>query len=196
MYSNATRFDIISIFIMIKISPNIQKFFSGLKRLKVVMLLLVFFVIPTSVIAQEKNQIRLRIEFDINSKGKPNNLEVIESSGNEKFDKATLKAIEKMRFEPSDDTRKGIWANINIEFNGLNPYIYPPDMVEKFVDSCSEGEQKKEFCVCMIEQAQKQYPLEAFLEISFQIFQGNVSSQGKEFFQDLIYPCITKFPME
>ncbi|WP_168186318.1 energy transducer TonB [Hydrocoleum sp. CS-953] len=181
---------------MIKISPNIQKFFPGLKRLKVVILLFVLFVIPTSVIAQEKNRIQLRIEFDVNRKGKPTNLEVIESSGNEKFDQATLKAIERMRFKESDDTRKGIWADINVEFNGLNPYVYPPEMIEKFVDSCSDGQQKKEFCVCMIEQAQKQYPLEAFLEISFQIFQGNVSAEGKEFFQDLIYPCITKFPIE
>ncbi len=181
---------------MIKISPNIQKFSPWLKRLKVVMLLLVFFVIPTSVIAQEKNRMQLRIEFDINSKGKPTNLEVIESSGNEKFDKATLKAVEKMRFERSDDARKGISADINVELNGLNSYVYPPEMIESFVDSCSKGKEQKEFCVCMIQQAQKQYSLETFVEISFEIYKGNVSPQSKEFFQYLLSSCIAKFPIE
>ena len=136
------------------------------------------------------------MSFDINSKGKPTNLEVIESSGNEKFDKATLKAMKKMRFEPSDDARKGISADINVELDGLNSYVYPPEMVESFVDSCSKGQQQNEFCVCMIQQPQQQYPLETFLEISFEISRGNVSSQSKEFFQDLLSSCIAKFPIE
>ncbi|MGK7922349.1 MAG: energy transducer TonB [Trichodesmium sp.] len=179
---------------MIKIYPNIHKFFPGLKRLKVIMLLLVFFLIPTSVVAQEKNRMQLQIEFDINSKGKPTNLEVIESSGNKKFDKATLKAIEKMRFERSDDTRKGISADINIELDGLNSYVYPPEMFKEVVNSCNE--QQKEFCLCLIEQAEKQYPLETFLQVSLEISERNLSPQGKEIFQDLLSSCIKKFPIE
>ena len=181
---------------MIKISPNIQKFSPWLKRLKVIMLLLVFFVIPTSVVAQEKDRMQLRIEFDITSKGKPTNLEIIESSGNENFDKATLKAIEKIRFERSDDARKGISADINIELDGLNSYLYPPEMVKEFVDGCSNREEEKEFCVCMIQQAQKRYPWETFLEVSLEISEGNVSPQTKEIFQDLLSSCITKVPIE
>ncbi|NEQ36929.1 MAG: energy transducer TonB [Okeania sp. SIO3I5] len=181
---------------MIKISPNIQKFSSWLKRLKVIMLLLVFLVIPTSVVAQEKNRMRLRIEFDINRKGKPTNLEIIESSGNKKFDKETLEAMEKMRFERSDDTRKGISADINIELDGLNSYVYPPQMVKEFIDGCSNGEEGKEFCVCMIQQAEKQYPWETFLEVSLEISEGKVSPQSKEIFQYLLSSCITKVPIE
>ena len=179
---------------MIKIYSNIQKFLPGLKSLKFVILLLVFFVIPTSVVAQEKSRMRLRIEFDINRKGKPTNLEVIESSGNKKFDKATLKAMEKMLFERSDDTRKGISANINVELDGLNSYVYPSEIFKEVVDSCNE--EQKEFCVCFIQQAQKRYPLETFLAVSSEISQGNISPQSKEIFQDLLSSCIKKFPVE
>lgn len=179
-----------------KISPNIQKFFPWLKRLKVVILLLFFLLIPTSVFAQEKNRMQLRIEFDINSKGKPTNLEVIESSGNEKFDKATLKALEKMNFESSEDERKGISADINIELNGLNSYVYPPEVVKAFVDGCNNRKKQEKFCVCMIEEAQKQYPLGDFLEISFEISRGTISPRSKELFQNLLSSCITRFPVE
>lgn len=183
---------------MVNSFRDMQKLFPGVKRLIAVSQLLVFLGIATSVRAQEENRnSRLRIQFDIDRQGRPSNLEVLESSGNKKFDRATLEAMEEMRFERSDANRTGISADINIEFNGLNAYVYPPEVVKSFVDGCNNGkEDNKEFCLCMIQQAQKQYSLETFLTVSLGMSSGNISPQTKEFFQYILSSCITQVPIE
>ncbi|MDY6805003.1 MAG: energy transducer TonB [Cyanobacteriota bacterium] len=173
--------------------------FSSLKRLNIALLLLVLLGIPTSAIAQQKNRTSgLRVEFDINRRGRPTNLEVIESSGNERFDRETLDALEKMRFERSDEGREGISADIDIEFNGLEAYEYPPDVVNSYIESCSKGEPDSYgFCVCTMEAVQKRYPLETFVEVSFDMSRGNVSPEVEDFFQFMLSSCITKLlPVE
>lgn len=184
---------------MVNIFDIMQHLFSSLKRLKVALLLLVLLGIPTSAIAQEQNRTsRLRVEFDLNERGRPNNLEVIQGSGNDNFDRATLDAIKKLRFERSDGDREGISADIDIEFNGLEAYEYPPEIVNSFVESCSKGDPESyPFCACTMEAIQTRYPLETFVEVSFDMSGGNASPQVEEFFQFMLSSCITKLlPVE
>lgn len=184
---------------MVNNFQNMKHLFSSLKRLNIALLLLVLLGIPTSAIAQQKNRTSgLRVEFDINRRGRPTNLEVIESSGNERFDRETLDALEKMRFERSDEGREGISADIDIEFNGLEAYEYPPDVVNSYIESCSKGEPDSYgFCVCTMEAVQKRYPLETFVEVSFDMSRGNVSPEVEDFFQFMLSSCITKLlPVE
>ncbi len=179
---------------MVKIFQNMQLLFSSLKRLNIALLLLVLLGIPTSAIAQEKNRTSgLRVEFDINERGRPTNLEIIQGSGNERFDRETLDALKEMRFERSNEEREGISADIDIEFNGLEAYEYPPDIVNSFVESCSKGNPDSYgFCVCTMEAVQKRYPLETFVEVSLDMSGGKVSPEAEEFFQFMLSSCITK----
>lgn len=184
---------------MVNIFQNMQHLFSSLNRLNIAFLLLVLLGIPSPAIAQEKNRTSgLRVEFDINERGRPNNLEIIQGSGNERFDRETLDAIEKMRFERADEEREGISADINIEFNGLEAYEYPPEVVNSFIESCSNGDRESNtFCVCTMDAVQRRYPLETFVEVSLNISRGNVSPEVEDFFQFMLSSCITKLlPVE
>lgn len=191
---------------MLNFSENSQIFSSWINRLKISFLVLVFVGILSPVKAQvtpetqqpENRNSRVRIQFDLDRRGRPENLEILQSSGNNQFDRATLKAIEKMRFEPSDNTRTGISADIDIEFSGLNAYVYPPELVENFIEGCGKDEDSESygFCACMIEKVQKKYPLETFLEVSLDMSNGNNSPQVKELFQYVLSSCITEVPIE
>lgn len=182
---------------MVNFVKERQHLFLSLKKLKVMMLVLLFLGITPAIAVEENRTSRLRVQFDLDGRGRPTNLEIIESSGNRQFDKATLEAIEEMRFDGSDANKKGISADINVEFKGLNAYVYPPQVVDAFIDSCSKDkEESKEFCVCTIDAVQKRYPLETFLAVSLDMSNGNISAEVEEFFKYMLSSCMTEFPLE
>jgi TonB family protein len=151
---------------------------------------------PSGQSSQRSSSIKVR--FDVDPQGQPTNLELTESTGNEAFDAAILEAVSTMRLGPSEEERTGISAIIQIDFEGLSTYTYPPEIVQAFIEGCMQEDGTSEaFCRCSIQEAQKHYPFEEFLEISLQWSQGNVSSESsQQVLGTIIGACAAKLPFE
>ncbi|MDY6781529.1 MAG: energy transducer TonB [Cyanobacteriota bacterium] len=151
---------------------------------------------PTNGSSQRNASVEVR--FDVNPQGQPINLELAESTGNEAFDTAILEAVSTMRLGPSEEERTGISATIQIEFEGLSTYAYPPEIVQAFVDGCMQDEGTSQaFCTCAIEEAQQNYPFEEFLEVSLQWSQGGVGSEkSQQILGQIIGDCASELPFE
>lgn len=140
------------------------------------------------------------VSFEVDRSGKPINVTIVESSGDEQLDAIALSLVQQWQFDPdSAQPLQTYTATINLDLDQrLSDNKYPAVVVDSFMEGCTKGEVEYEpFCSCTIENIEQKVPLEDFMAISIAIEEnpeGEAAQQFEPILTDAFISCLDQAP--